>query len=379
MKVFFFHLMSYSALDPQFLEKHDTTWVTLPNSYYDPEVGSALYHAYLDQLVHADKLGFDGLALNEHHQTAYGMMPSPNLLAAALARETKNAKIAILGRALPLLANPLAVAEEYAMLDNLSRGRLIAGFVRGIGCEYHASGVNPTESHGRFSEAHDLIIRAWTEPGPFEHRGTYFNFTYVNPWPRPYQKPYPEIWIPSQGSAETIEWCVRRRYTYCVTFSPLPAVTRYLQQYKESALKAGYQAPASQLGWALPIYVAETDEIAMREAREPIENFFNKLLRMPMEMLLPPGYASFASIKAALHAKRAITSEQLTLESLIERGMFIVGSPQKVLDELATRYETLGFGNLIAMLQFGTLSHALTIKNLELFASKVLPQLQALR
>ena len=91
----------------------------------------------------ADKLGFDGVCLNEHHQTAYGMMPIPGVLAGALARSVKRAKLAILGRALPLLNNPLMVAEEYAMLDNLTRGRFIAGFVRGIGAEYHAMGINP--------------------------------------------------------------------------------------------------------------------------------------------------------------------------------------------------------------------------------------------
>ena len=91
----------------------------------------------------ADTLGFDGVCLNEHHQTAYGMMPIPGVLAGALARSVKRAKLAILGRALPLLNNPLMVAEEYAMLDNLTRGRFIAGFVRGIGAEYHAMGVNP--------------------------------------------------------------------------------------------------------------------------------------------------------------------------------------------------------------------------------------------
>src|SRR5581483_11822330 len=108
------------------------------------------------------------------------------------------------GRAIPLLNNPQMVAEEYAMLDNLTRGRLIAGFVRGIGAEYHAMGINPAYSQERFAEAHDLIIRAWTEPGPFAFAGKHYQFRYVNPWPRPYQVPHPPIWIPSQGSSSTI-------------------------------------------------------------------------------------------------------------------------------------------------------------------------------
>ncbi len=180
--------------------KNGSAWVTFSNRHYDPQKGAELYHEYLDQMEFADQLGFDGVCLNEHHQTAYGMMPIPGVLAGALARSVKRAKLAILGRALPLLNNPLTIAEEYAMLDNLTRGRLIAGFVRGIGAEYHAMGINPAYSQERFAEAHDLIVRAWTEPGPFAYVGKHYQFKYVNTWPRPYQTPHPPIWIPSQGS-----------------------------------------------------------------------------------------------------------------------------------------------------------------------------------
>ncbi|MGE0748391.1 MAG: LLM class flavin-dependent oxidoreductase, partial [Rhodospirillales bacterium] len=194
MKFFNFHLMPYADLDLSAVEKYGTAWVKLPNSYYDPAKGADLYHRYLDEMEAADRLGFDGVCLNEHHQTAYGMMPIPGVLAGALARSVKRAKLAILGRALPILNNPLMVAEEYAMLDNLTRGRFIAGFVRGIGSEYHSTGVNPAESLARFHEAHDLIVRAWTEPGPFQYRGKHYQFNYVNPWPVPTQKPHPPIW-----------------------------------------------------------------------------------------------------------------------------------------------------------------------------------------
>src|SRR5881275_1297231 len=163
MKFFNFHLMPYRHADLAAIEQHGTAWVTFSNRHYDPPKGAELYHDYLDQMEYADRLGFDGVCLNEHHQTAYGMMPIPGVLAGALARSVKKAKLAILGRALPLLNNPLMVAEEYAMLDNLTRGRFIAGFVRGIGAEYHAMGINPAYSQDRFAEAHDLIIRAWTE------------------------------------------------------------------------------------------------------------------------------------------------------------------------------------------------------------------------
>jgi len=167
MKFYSFHLMPYGALDLDYVEKHVSASLVLPNSYYDPKIGHELYNRYLDELELADALGFDGVCVNGHHQSAYGLMPTPAVMAGALSRSVKRGKICILGRALPLLSNPLSVAEEYAMLDNITGGRFIAGFVRGIGVEYHATGVNPTYSLERFHEAHDLIIRAWTEEGPF--------------------------------------------------------------------------------------------------------------------------------------------------------------------------------------------------------------------
>ena len=160
MRFFNFHLMPYAKVDLDAIQRNGTAWVTFSNKNYDPDLGAALYHRYLDEMEYADQLGFDGVCVNEHHQTAYGLMPIPGVLAGALARSVKRADIAVLGRALPLLNNPLVVAEEYAMLDNLSRGRLIAGFVRGIGAEYHASGSSPGESHEQFHGAHDLIVRA---------------------------------------------------------------------------------------------------------------------------------------------------------------------------------------------------------------------------
>ena len=251
MKFFCFHLMPYAALDPDYDKKHNSAWVTLPNSYYDPKIGHALYNRYLDELEFADQCGFDGVCVNEHHQNAYGLMPIPGVMAGALSRRTKNAKIAVLGRALPLLNNPLVVAEEFAMLDNITGGRLVAGFVRGIGAEYHSWGANPAESHDRFHEAHDLILQAWTQPGPSCFEGKYYHFQYVNCWPRPYQQPHPPIWIPSQGSRETIEWASHpdRKYTYLQTFSPVAVLARYMNMYRETAKHYGYQATAQQVGW----------------------------------------------------------------------------------------------------------------------------------
>ena len=379
MRFTLFHLMPYAALDLSFGEKHVTTWTKLPNSYYDREDGAALYHRYLDELESAETLGFDVVAVNEHHQTAYGMMPSPIVIASSLMRRTEKIKIAILGSALPLREHPLTLAEEHAMIDTITKGRLITGFVRGIGAEYHTFGANPAESHGRFHEAHDLIIRAWTETGPFAFEGKYYRFQYVNLWPRPYQQPHPPIWIPSQGSKETIDWASHpdRKYTYLQTLSPAVAVKKHLDMYREAADAYGYQARNSQLGWMVPIYVGEDDETAIREAKPHFEAFRNKFTRMPFEMLLPPGYLSLASQQRVAAAKTQITQD-ITIEMANEIGMMVCGSAETVRQRFEAYHKDMGFDELLCLLQFGTLPPDLTKRSMERFAKDVMPHLRPL-
>jgi alkanesulfonate monooxygenase SsuD/methylene tetrahydromethanopterin reductase-like flavin-dependent oxidoreductase (luciferase family) len=379
MNLVLFHLMPYADLDLEAGRKHGTVWVTLPNRNFDPEKGHRLYNRYLDELEYGEALGFDVLAVNEHHQTAYGLMPSPIVTASALARRTKKARIAILGSALPLRTHPLTVAEEHAMIDVITGGRLISGFVRGIGAEYHTFGVNPTFSHDRFHEAHDMIVRAWTEPGPFSFQGHHYRSRYVNLWPRPYQKPHPPIWIPSQGSKETIDWASHpdRRYTYLQTFSPAKVVQRYLKMYRDTCTGYGYEAKDSQLGWAAPVYVSENDEKARAEAKPHFEAFRNVFVRMPLEMLLPPGYTSRESFKNVMKAKAEMFGD-VTLEKALELGLFVCGSAATVKAAFESYWRDMRFGNLLVMCQFGTLPADLTRKNMELFAREVMPALKSL-
>ncbi len=380
MKFAFFHLMPYRPLDFAERAKHRSAWVVLPNRLYDPKKGAEEYASYLDQLTYAEELGFDIVAVNEHHQTAYGMMPAPNLIASALIQRTKAVKIAILGRALPLTANPITIAEEFAMLDNLSKGRIITGFVRGIGTEYHATGLNPAFSHERYQEAHDLIVQAWTRPGPFPFEGEHYNFRYVNLWPRPYQDPHPPIWIPSQGSSETIKWASdpARKYPFLVTFSAADLVSRYLNMYRDSARAFGYEASGDQLGWAAPIYVAESDERAKAEAKAGIESLFNQYLHNPWEMLLPPGYMSLSSMKNTMKMRKALgtRNRDLTIDELMESGTVVVGSPQTVRNRIEQMREKTGLSIVVAMLQFGVLNDEQTKRNMELFAAEVMPKLR---
>lgn len=377
MKFYFMTLMPYATIDMAERAKYNSAWVTLPNSLYKPEHGAMLYHEYIDDLVRADRLGFDGVCVNEHHQTAYGMMPSPIVIASILARETRNCRIAILGSAIPLRDHPLTLAEEHAMIDTISRGRLITGFVRGIGAEYHAFGTNPAKSHERFHEAHDLILRAWTEPGPFAFEGKHHHFNYVNPWPTPFQKPHPPIWIPSQGSTETIEFAAHpdRKYTYLQTFSPAVQVKRFLDAYREQADKYGYEAEDSQLGWAVPVYVGDTDAKAIEEARPHYDAFRKVFAKMPLPMLLPPGYTSVNSLLRLM--SRGNVSQEVTIEDAIRDGLIICGSADTVRERLVEYRRDLRFGHLLANLHFGTMRAEQTAANQQRFAEEVMAPLRA--
>src|SRR5215469_9744483 len=119
------------------------TALMFSNKYFDPAAGSRLYNEYLEHYILADELGIDGIMLNEHHNAPFCMQAKCNIFAAILAAATKQTKIILLGNPLPLADNPVRLAEELAMIDMISKGRLVSGFVRGGGQEQLAAGVSP--------------------------------------------------------------------------------------------------------------------------------------------------------------------------------------------------------------------------------------------
>jgi len=373
VRVFSFHLMPYPDLPRDY---EGPAWVTCPNRFFDPVLGSELYNRYLDELLYAEELGFDGVCVNEHHQNAYGLMPSPNLMASILARQTRRVKIAIVGDALPLYDPPTRVAEELAMIDCISNGRLIAGLVVGGGPEYYSSSLNPAQARERFSEAHDLVIRAWTEPGPFEHVGKYYKLRYVNTWPRPVQVPHPEVWIPGAGSIETVEFVARHRYAYMgIPYFHLSVFERMFSLMRAACEKEGYVCDPLQLGWLVPIFVAETDTEARRRYEEHFWYFVKRLL--PGISVLPPGYTSVRSLESIVKTGASFAEFLETWDQVVEGRYAIVGSPDTVRDILLENIERLGVGNLLGLFQIGTLAADDTRRNLELFATEVMPALRA--
>ena len=283
-------------------------------------------------------------------------MPSPNVIAGALTQRTKNCKIAVIGNALPLYNPPLRVAEEFAMLDVMSGGRLVAGMVIGGGPEYFTYSVDPTDAREKFREALDLIIKAWTTPGPFVWNSKHYHFRYVNPWPTPLQKPHPPIWIPGVGSLETIELVAQRRYRLH-GHSRISTSTCFAACSPSSARRARRRATRphpEQMGWGVPVYVAETD----KQAREEFEPHFWYFVRNLLKGigLTPPGYTSASSAAGdPARTSKYFLYTQKTWDD-IENGVFaIVGSPETVRQKLEHYQKELGAGVILTGCQTGTL------------------------
>ncbi|CAO5257690.1 LLM class flavin-dependent oxidoreductase [Frankia sp. AgKG'84/4] len=373
MDIFSFHLMPWPYLPADY---GGSAWITVPNGLYDPGRGHDLYNRYLDELEYAEQVGFDGLVVNEHHQTAYGSMPSPNLFAALLARRTSRAKIAVIGNALPLYNPPTRVAEEFAVLDVVTGGRLIAGMVVGGGPEYYSSGVNPAQARRRFAEALDLVVQAWTRPGPFEFDGEFYKIPHVNPWPRPLQQPHPPVWIPGLGSLETMELVAARGFSYVgLPFFHSSVFERNYAAFRQIWLAAGRDPAPENLGLLLPIYVAESDAAARAEYEEHLWYFARKLLNGVQ--IVPPGYQSVQSAVRLMENASKYLLGVSDWETVVSGSYAIVGSPDTVAEKLADLIRRLGVGNLLGLFQLGSLPAHLTRANLTLFAEQVMPKLRA--
>ena len=379
MKLSFFHLMPYQDLPADFESRHRSAWVDLPNEYFDPETCRQYYTDYLNQLQYADTLGFDGICVNEHHSNAYGLMPSPNLMAATLARSTSRAALIVLGNSLALYQPPIRVAEEMAMLDIMSGGRLVAGFPVGTAMDTTFSyGQVPLQLRERHSEANDLIIRAWTERKPFIFNGKYSKLRYVNIWPRPLQQPHPPVWIPGSGSLETWEWVLERNYVYCyLSYFGYQSGHRVTRGFWDTAAAKGIDDNPYRLGFLQLVCVSETDESAEEEYEEHVKYFYQKMLRIYGPFRESPGYRSTKSIRESfrplLNQDTAQAHGELNWKDFVEKGHIIAGSPATVRDRLTEAIKLLRVGHLMCLLHIGSMPDELTRKNMELFAREVLP------
>jgi alkanesulfonate monooxygenase SsuD/methylene tetrahydromethanopterin reductase-like flavin-dependent oxidoreductase (luciferase family) len=382
MKLMWFHLMPYTELPEDFRDKNPSVWVDIHSSLFDPRRAHLMYNDFMDELEFASECGFDAVCVNEHHSNGYGLMPSPNLIASALARRTTDTALCVMGNSLALYNPPTRVAEEFAMIDCISGGRLIAGFPVGTPMDTcFAYGQNPSMLRERYYEAHDLVMRAWTEEDTFAFNGRFNQQRYVNIWPRPVQKPHPPIWIPGGGSIETWQWCAATDHVYAyLSYFGYKAGQATMTGFWNEMKKLGKEPNPYHAGFLQFVGVAETQEEAYRLYREPAEYFYGRCLHVDARFAGPPGYTSEATLRVGAISQVAQAASRLQMlaremDAIVDKGYVIIGSPDEVADRLRQVAKDLNVGHLMLLLQFGNMGKGLAAYNTKLFAEKVMPQL----
>jgi alkanesulfonate monooxygenase SsuD/methylene tetrahydromethanopterin reductase-like flavin-dependent oxidoreductase (luciferase family) len=286
----------YRRLENQIIKER--SFYGTPNSFFEPQHGAKILNQYIEEKVYTDQelLNFDGVMLNEHHGTPFCLGAVMDVEAAILAGKTKRVKIVLLGNPVATVGNPLRLAEELAMIDLFSGGRLVPGWVRGAGSEQFANNTNPAQNRELFEEGVDFIIKAWTTPGPFRYEGKRLHFRHVNPWVLPLQKPHPPFWIPGLISPDTAQWCAKRRYPYVALATKLEPTLELWQFYGEAAAREGYQAGPENFGYLQPVMIADNQERAEELGQRLLFGGAFAHFARP-EWMFPPGYNS----KAATH------------------------------------------------------------------------------
>lgn len=361
--------------------------LTFSNSHFDPKVGAQIYNEHLDEYEYCEEIGFDGFMLNEHHNTPTCLGATMNLEAAILGRTTKTSKIVLLGNPLPTFENPLRLAEELAEIDMISNGRLVSGFVRGTGIESLAANINPLFNRERFEEAHDLIIKAWTTPGPFRWEGKHYQFRVVNPFELPLQKPHPPVWIPGLGSPDTLVWAAKHRYPY-IFLETDPQITQDMMGiYADAAREVGFEPGPEHYGYMIRVHVQDTDE----KAQEIGKGFLSANvgvggLNLPSDYMMPVGYNSGGKRQDNPDPRHVRLREMLrndpfsgvkldpeAYQAAIDAGRWIIGSPDTVVEKLRDFITRVRPGILSLWTNDGTITHDDSMRCLELLGQEVLP------
>jgi alkanesulfonate monooxygenase SsuD/methylene tetrahydromethanopterin reductase-like flavin-dependent oxidoreductase (luciferase family) len=352
-----------------------STW-PVPNRLFDPERGVAVAESRLEEVELADELGFDWIGCAEHHYSPGSLVPNVSVVAAAITQRARRARVCIMGALLPL-NNPVRIAEEYALVDTLSGGRLVAGLLRGAPYEYLVYNVPPAESRSRFEEAWELILRAWSDTEPFGWDGEHYQFRNVSIWPRPVQQPLPPIFI-SGSSKESAEFAARKRVGLGLAFTTLPLASPSARLYREQAAAEGWQPTADQIVYGhMPVYLAETDERAFAAARPRAEGaHLNPGMMKANRLVAEAGFFGPRNPEHLLRFRTMGTQAPPSLEQQIELGMVLCGGPDTVVGQLRRVRDELGAG--VVSLNFAGGDHESTQRTIRLFAKEVLPRMHEL-
>ena len=378
LKTWFFTEDCYPDLPEQ--NSYDSIRVDLPNKYCDPENASRLYNQYLDIWCAADEMGLE-IMLNEHHQTATCMVPAAPIMLGILARQTKDARLLILGNPLPNRNQPVRVAEEMALVDVISKGRVEVGFVRSVPYEAAAANILPYRGSERLWESHDLILKAWTtHDGPFNFEGEWYHHRQVNIWPRPYQQPHPPVWITTGSAASTLP-VAQHKHVGAIFLAGYSRVRPIFDAYRENYLKLhGEHAPLDRLAYCGLIYVGDDEKTAAEGANKMM--WYMQANKVADHWKNPPGYhppVVSANVLRGAHVSGSGAAYSTDLAEHMRRGNVFAGTPDQVYEQIKAFWEySGGFGHMLMMGQAGHMTEQETLRSMHLYNSEVYPRLKEL-
>lgn len=358
-----------------------SNYIDLPATHYRQLEAQKVFERMITGAQLVERLGYDGIAFSEQHNGPIGLLGNPMLFGAYLAAATQRIRIGVIGPIVNAYSSPIRLAEEIAQLDILSGGRLTLGMPLGHGMQYHSMGVvNPATARARYREAHELLLKAFTELEPFEWDGDFFQIPTVNVWPRPVQAPHPPMVVLGGGSAETIDLVAKHRHSYqAVGISSRKAVQGAIGKLRDAAEGYGYTLDPRQVWAGVTVHVAETDVQAMAEAKPyylwMMQNFFDS----PFHDSFPPGYLSEGALRGMLAGGgyRSKAPSATAFEEAVAAGNLIVGSPATVHERLSELIELYGAGSVLLNTNSDIKPEWMSTKSLSLFAEEVLPKFRS--
>lgn len=340
---------------------------------YHPDIHGAadrLYDEMISQITYAEELGFDSVWLTEHHFTHYGgVFPSPQLFLTAVAQRTKRIR---LGTAVVLvpLHNPVRIAEDFAMLDNLSEGRLDFGAGRAfLRYEYDSFNIAMDESSGRFSEGLEVIEKAWTQEA-VNHDGKFFKIRNLPVLPRPKQNPRPPIWAAAQLTPSSFELIGKRGY-HIMTVPYLTGVEltkQNLESYRRAVKESGYDPAAVEVSSTSLVYLAEDNDTARME----VEPYIMRYIKTLAAAVAAGGEASTAEDYKHYRQHKS-RLESLTFDQLFNDDGTAFGDVDKCVSRIRHLQSQLGMTYFKLLVNFGGMPHNRVVRSIELFAKYVMP------
>jgi natural product biosynthesis luciferase-like monooxygenase protein len=333
-----------------------------------------IVHEQLTLMRAAEDYGFDSVWPAEHHFSEYGYCASPALTLAALAGETKRIRLGTGVVVLPL-NHPLRVAEDYAMLDLMSNGRVDLGVGRGYQpTEFQGYGIDQTRTREMFHEAIEIIRRAWTEEAvTFE--GAHWRFDGVSVRPKPLQRPHPPIWMAAL-SPETFELAGRYGFhlLFGTAFGLPPERARELQaSYRRGLTAGGHDPGARRRAGLMMVYVADSVEEARADFRDPVMWYYRTIAKY---VAPPPGQAPVKGYEMYVKTRELVAGA--SWEEFLRRQAVVCGDPDSVVEALTRAQETYGFTDLLCWTRLGGLDHRKVLRSMDLMSTKVFPHLRSL-